>query len=274
MTLFKQYIDHRFVKKPKLFKKETQLNDKILVRKNIKQHNITDKVPDIYYVGDILNCDMSKLPKNYVIKPRCMCNGKGILFVQNNYNITTKKIIDVNQIRHYYTNFKSNRGMGNHVIIEEFLLDKNNIPIKDDYKFFVFDGEVKNITYIKNMNNKDHKKYDHDKDWNRVKIHVNGSADINEKVDKPNNLDEMIELAEKMGKFYHEFIGIPFVRVDIYDTNKGVIFGEYTGGPNGGRKITQEYQKKFGEYWTNILKKKSQNNIYKLKDESCKLDGK
>ena len=248
---FHQYILQRFINKPNVFKKETQLNCKILVRKHLK--NVTNKLPQVYFIGNINKCDFTKLPKDYVIKPRCMYGGKGITFVINNINLRTKKEIDVKQIKQFYTLFKSNRGINNHIIIEEFLLDKNNNPIKEDYKFFVFGDKVKIISLIKNINQKNHTKIDYDINWNRVKVHSTLCASLDIKYQKPNNLNEMIELAEKLGKFYYQFTGIPFVRVDLFDTNNGIIFGEYTGGPNGGKKITKEYQILFGKYWKDTL---------------------
>lgn len=251
---FYYYISSRFINKPNIYKKETQLNDKILVRGHLEK--ITDKLPKVYYVGNIHSCDFTKLPQNYVIKPRCNYGGKGVKFIKNGINLETNKVINVVDIKEFYTNFKNNRGMNNDILIEEFLLNIDGNLMKEEYKFFVFGGKVKNISVIRDINTKKHTKIDHDINWNRVRFHTTKSAQLNVKTDRPNNLDEMIYFVEKLGNYYHNFTSIPFVRVDLYNTNKGIIFGEYTGGPNGGLHITNEYQKLFGKYWREALKKK------------------
>ena len=134
-------------------------------------------------------------------------------------------------------------------------MDKDDKPINEDYKFFVFGGIVKNISLIRNINKKGHTKIDLNRNWNRVKFHTTKAAPLTLTIERPDDLDEMIELAEKLGKYYYEYTGIPFVRVDLFSTNRGIIFGEYTGGPNGGKHITHEYQKLFGKYWHNVLNK-------------------
>ena len=73
------------VNKSQVYKKETQLNCKILVRNHLQK--ITSKLPQTYFIGNINNCDFNKLPSDYVIKPRCMYGGKGITFVRNNINL-------------------------------------------------------------------------------------------------------------------------------------------------------------------------------------------
>lgn len=255
------YIQRRFVNRPLVYKRESELNDKITVRKHLSK--ITDKLPTAYFTGNIKNCDFSKLPQNYIIKPRCMCIGKGITFVRNGIDTKTGKPVNVNNIKNFYIRFKSNRGSGNHVIIEEYLFDVgsdgNEKTINDEYKFFIFGGKVQIISVIRDINTPRHLKIDHDLNWNRVRMHNCRAAPLDIKVEKPENLNDMIEFAEKVANYYHQYTKIPFVRVDLYniDTKDGkrIFFGEFTGGPNGGKGITQEYQQLFGKYWSKSIKK-------------------
>jgi len=47
-------------------------------------------------------------------------------------------------------------------------------------------------------------------------------------IDKPNNLEHMIVLAELLSSPFS------FVRVDIYNVESGIYFGEYTFAPGAG----------------------------------------
>jgi len=65
------------------------------------------------------------------------------------------------------------------------------------------------------------------------------------KVDLPDNFDKMIEIAKKLSK------GTDFIRVDLYNVNGRVIFGELTNYPEAGtgRFYPPSWDKKFGSCW-------------------------
>ncbi len=60
----------------------------------------------------------------------------------------------------------------------------------------------------------------------------------------PNNLDEMIGLAEKLA------LDFPFVRVDLYNVNGHIYFGEVTFYPASGMGLftPKEFDAKLGEW--------------------------
>ena len=66
-----------------------------------------------------------------------------------------------------------------------------------------------------------------DRDWNIMPFerHYPRSPKV---IEKPHNFNKMIELAEKLSK------DIPFVRVDFYELNRKIYFGEMTFYPGGG----------------------------------------
>ena len=61
---------------------------------------------------------------------------------------------------------------------------------------------------------------------------------------KPHNYEKMIELAEKLSK------GIPFVRVDFYEVEEKIYFGELTFYPGCGLEefTPEEWDYKLGEW--------------------------
>jgi hypothetical protein len=69
----------------------------------------------------------------------------------------------------------------------------------------------------------------YDRDWNKLPFehyHPNYDGDI----ERPKNLDEMIRIAEKLANYVNN----PFIRIDLYDINDKIYFGEYTFYPGGG----------------------------------------
>lgn len=114
------------------------------------------------------------------------------------------------------------------IIAEEFKQDikSNDLP---DYKFFCFDGVVKAM-YIatERQNNNTDTRFDFfDRDFNHLEF-TNGHPMADSTPEKPDCYDEMIELAEMLSK------GIPHVRVDFFEENGKVLFGEMTFFHMGG----------------------------------------
>ena len=127
------------------------------------------------------------------------------------------------------------------IIIEKFLEDDQNELL--DYKLFCFNGEVKFIQV--------HKWYDGDKsiahfdlNWKKIEVTSQDMKDFKGEIEKPKHLNKMIELASKLGG------SLPFVRVDLYDVNTYIIFGELTFYPSDARKnfFPESFNKKVADY--------------------------
>ena len=70
-----------------------------------------------------------------------------------------------------------------------------------------------------------------DREWNRMDFQRHYPASGKD-IPKPNNLEKMIDLAESLSE------GIPFVRIDYYETEGKLYFGEITFYPGSG---TEEF---------------------------------
>ena len=113
------------------------------------------------------------------------------------------------------------------ILAEEYMVDDKTGELRD-YKFFCFWGKVKFYKI----------------DFDRFTGHRANYYDLNHKVlpfgekvcppdferqlEQPHNLKKMVQLAEKLAE------GIPFVRVDFYEVNNKVFFGEITFYPGSG----------------------------------------
>lgn len=117
-------------------------------------------------------------------------------------------------------------------IICEKLLDMNG-PSVVDYKIHCFNGKPILIEYISDRNGNSHLETWFDTRWNKVNIVKNDNISFNHKdtPTPPENLDKMTELAEILAE---DFL---YVRVDLYQIEGKIYFGELTFTPANGIHI-------------------------------------
>ena len=128
------------------------------------------------------------------------------------------------------------------IIIEKYMENDDKTELKD-YKFMCFNGKVRCSFVCSDRYGKDGLKVDfYDLEWNKMPFqrhYPNSKKDI----PKPKNYDLMIKLAEKLSS------GIPFLRVDFYEINGKVYFGELTFFPGSGFEefTPEEYDRMLGD---------------------------
>lgn len=139
------------------------------------------------------------------------------------------------------------------IIIEKYLQDEN-LGVLLDYKFFCFHGVTK-MVYVDTWKNNKHAINAYDTKFNllpNVKLGYNN--DLETEVKKPDNFDQMIEYAVKLSKpFKH-------VRVDMYNVNGNVIFGEltFTKSAGFGKIVPHSFDIEMGS-WLKLPIKKVRN---------------
>ena len=138
---------------------------------------------------------------------------------------TVKKLIKWMQPRqnHYYYALEwAYKNIKPKIIAEQYIEQTDGQVF--DYKFRCADGKPINILLCR-----DRKRgvvyEDYDLEWNAFAAE---SSNIAGETPRPANLELMIELAEKLAGDF------PFVRVDFYDIDGRVYFGELTFYPGGG----------------------------------------
>ncbi|MDO4662558.1 MAG: ATP-grasp fold amidoligase family protein [Tissierellia bacterium] len=114
-------------------------------------------------------------------------------------------------------------------IICEKLLDMQG-PSVIDYKIHCFNGVPYIFEYISDRSKEFYLESWFDTDWNRLRITMNAKSSLNHKEipAPPKNLKKMFEIAKALSK---EFI---YVRVDLYEIEGKVYFGELTFTPANG----------------------------------------
>jgi len=105
------------------------------------------------------------------------------------------------------------------IVIEEFISNRNGEDLID-YKFWCFGGKA-HFVQCSSRNQKRVEMIFYDLEWNRQDFYYVNQIPYD--FPKPDNLDEMIELAERLSK------GFPHIRVDLYRMDDGhIYFGEFT----------------------------------------------
>lgn len=132
-------------------------------------------------------------------------------------------------------------------ILVEYFLEEDNLL---DYKFLCFHGKVKLCFIDKNVATESgsHNLYAtrnvYDRDFNLQTFTVGRDGFEPSLVSKPDNYDEMILIAEQIAKPF------PFCRVDLYNLNGEIRFGEITFYPGGATQqfSSEEWDLKVGSW--------------------------
>ena len=127
-------------------------------------------------------------------------------------------------------------------IAEEYIEDESGFELKD-YKIFCFDGEPKFLFVATGRQQNDTRFDFYDLNFNHLPV-LNGHENAEIWPSKPQNFDEMLNVARKLSK------NIPHVRVDLYNVNGKIYFGELTFFHWSGIVPFEpfDWDYKFGEY--------------------------
>lgn len=175
-------------------------------------------------------------PENCVIKPTHM-SGE-VMFRRDGNPIDFEKI-DLWLRTNYYNwtreaNYKSLKPK---IIVEPYIFGENG---PEDYKIFCVNG-VPRIMWVDGGRETDPWRNIYTPDWEPLPasiLHPRGEA-----LPKPDNLEEMLEVAAKLSKDFS------LIRVDLYSNGKTVLVGELTNcsGDARSRVEPKKYRPEFTE---------------------------
>ena len=230
----------------------TRCADKYEVRDYVKECGLEDiLIPLVGVWEHATDIDFNKLPDEFVLKAT---HGSGdIKVVTDKTKLDIPKIVDEfeDDLKHQYGALES----GHHymrihprMIAEELIHnDQETAKISSsiiDYKIWCFNGKVHWLWACANRDEHTTEVMTYDTDWNAHPEYSIFENDYRhgEILPKPKNLERMIEVAEKLAKPF------PCVRVDLYNIDGKIYFGELTFTSYGGLQdfYTDEFQKLAG----------------------------
>jgi hypothetical protein len=221
-----------------------KLSNKLNAKRFVSKHGI--RVAKLLWSGDDPNdIPFDKLPQNYVVKTATGWSSNQVLPIKNKINAFTNLPISHSEIINYFKEIISNPLYKSTILVEDFISDSHGRNVPLDYKVYCFHGKAHFIMAI------DQKKIKtvYSRNWKIVWDQINLNCNYGYFVPKPIHFNELIVTAETLSKLYK----YPFVRVDLYDSNEGVVFGEYTHTPNAGISVklyTPFANRLFGKLWT------------------------
>lgn len=218
----------------------TILADKYLVKKYVSDiigdefvvpnYGVWDNFDDINF--DDINFD--NLPNEFVLKTTHDSSGVIICKDKKLFDLSKVKIKLNNSLKmNYYWPEREwpYKNIRPRIIADKFLDSHNGTPLLD-YKFWCFNGRP---TYMYcTVKDKEVFENFYDMDFNPVNIN-HGFPRRNPEFNKPVNFDVMKELAERLST------DIPFVRIDFFNVDGRVYFGEFTFYDWGGVKPFANY---------------------------------
>ena len=187
-------------------------------------------IPTLGIYNNFDEIDFNKLPNQFVIK--CTHDSGGLVIVTDKSKLDiekSKKKINKSLKRNYYYPGREwpYKNVKPRIIIEKYMKD-NSINDLMDYKFFCFNGKCKFFKIDFNRLTKHQANY-YDTKGNILPFGEEiCPPDFAKKLELPVNLKKMINLAEKLSQ------NITFLRVDFYEINGNIYFGELTFYPASG----------------------------------------
>ena len=181
-------------------------------------------IPTIGIYNNFNNIDFKKLPKQFVIKCTHDSGGLVICKDKNKLNIkeARKKINKCLKRNFYYIGREwPYKNVKPRIIIEKYMEDKSCSSTRD-YKFFCFNGKP-TVAYISDGSHTDDQKIAFfDMSYRQLDIKRSDYGDYDIIPRKPKNWEKMKELSSKLS------YGMPHIRVDWYEIDGKLYFGELT----------------------------------------------
>lgn len=201
---------------------------------------------DVYDIWDnIDNISIEKLPNKFVLKPT---NGTGDIVICNDKETfdmkNAKKKLKMYENNHFskFTKEWAYYGLPYRIMAEKYLENEETGDLID-YKFFCINGKPELLLVCTDRNTKLKKTW-YNIDFEKLNIHES-EYEASKFIKKPKNYKEMLIISEKLAK------GFPFARIDLYNINGKIYFGEITFYPSGGieRIEPYEYDLNLGKKW-------------------------
>ncbi|MFF2286145.1 ATP-grasp fold amidoligase family protein [Peribacillus butanolivorans] len=220
-----------------------ELVDKYEVRRYVKEKiGVEYLIPLIGVYNSPEEVDFRNLPNKFALKPTSGAQRNLICTDKNkiNWEIASRKISSWLKLDPYMrTREWPYKDLPARFVIEEYIEDSHGNTF--DYKFWCFNGKPECVqVHTSRFGN--HKKGMYDIEFEKQILDY-GTGTIDFPINKPKNYERMVELATKLSE------GFPFVRVDLYNLDGNIFFGEMTFYPaNCNGKIRPfKYEKIFGD---------------------------
>ena len=232
--------------------KYTMMVDKYKVRDYIEDQLGKEYLIPLIGVWDNPDdIDFAALPNQFVLK----CNhnsGLGMYICKDKNELTPNDIKKIRKnlsrglAQNYYLTGREwpYKDVPRKIVCEKYMTDSDESSDFTDYKFFCFNGYVDCVMVCLDRSSGETKFYFFDKAWNLKRLNIRGKkAPKGFTIQKPVCMDDMFDLASALSR------GLPFARIDLYQSKGHIYFGEITFFPDSGfdANLLPETDEYFGE---------------------------
>lgn len=230
-----------------------------MVDKHLSKQYVAERIGEqyvvpLYGVWDSFDeIDFKLLPEQFVLKTTHDCGGVVVCKDKSSFDKQKAKKFLVKHLKNeyfYHCREWPYKQVKPRIIAEKYMKDSKDQLSEGltDYKFFCFDGEPKVMFIATDRAKVDTEtKFDFfDMEFNHLPF-TNGHPNSDKSIKKPEQFELMIELAKKLST------GLPHVRVDFYESEGNIYFGELTFFHWGGfvQFEPEEWDYKLGK-WINL----------------------
>jgi len=186
---------------------------------------------------------------NVVLKPVAAKSGTGVFcIVRENgryLDLRTMKRFRLEGLRQEARLSYAKLRRADEWMVEELLLPSDgSMRIIDEVKAHCFAGRTELIMQKGEARSGRRGLRFYDRDWQPVETGRRPESTIDDLTPPPNGA-ALVEVAERASSR----IPMPFMRVDLYDTHRGVVLGEFTPGPGGRRSFNAEWTERLTRSW-------------------------
>ena len=225
-----------------------------MVDKNAVKDYVAKRIGEEYIIPTIgvwnrpEDIDFSTLPERFILKTTHGGGGGGISICRGKATFNKEEAL-----AHLRQSLKQNiysvykewpyKNVPHRIIAEEYVEDTTLKELRD-YKFYCFNGKCRCFKVDYDRFIEHHANY-YDLNCNILPFGETAFPPQYDKhIELPQNLNKMMELAEKLSEKE------PFLRVDFYNVDGNIYFGELTFFPFSGlsKFTSEEWNKKLGEW--------------------------
>ena len=204
-------------------------------------------VPTLGVWNSFDEIDFDALPERFVLKCTHDSGGLAICRDRASFDISSaRRKIERSLAKNYYWSCREwpYKNVKPRILAEEYLDPSSPNGDLYDYKLFRFtDGRLVTLAMTDRFTDSLMSKTFFDDKWHALPVTEGGHATRCD-LSCPRHFEKMKEIAGKLGE------GLPFVRVDFYESAHGLYFGEMTLYPNAGLETFEpvEWGETFGSW--------------------------
>lgn len=203
-------------------------------------------IPTLAVWDNVDEIDFDILPDQFVLKTTHSGGNTGVVICKDKNSLdreAAKLKLNKSLKNDIYASFREwpYKNVRARIIAEKYMSDNIHSALPD-YKFYCFDGSPKVLLVATGRNVNLCFDY-YDMEFNHLPFRQ-GGPNSSYTIEKPRSLDKMIKLAAILSK------DIPHVRIDMFDVDSRIYFGEYTFFDSSGmaKFDPEDWDYNFGEY--------------------------